>query len=70
MIPTLSIRQTMSNLSGIRKAMKTLTRQDVLIGVPADESGREEGDGLSFPTFTSSGPRTGASRPGPTSCRE
>ena len=46
MIPTLSIRQTMNNLSGIRKAMKTLTRQDVLIGVPADESGREEGDGL------------------------
>ena len=46
MIPTLSIRQTMSNLSGIRKAMKALTRQDVLIGVPADESGREEGDGL------------------------
>ena len=45
MIPTLSIRQTMSNLSGIRKAMKALTRQDVLIGVPADESGREEGDG-------------------------
>ena len=44
MIPTLSIRQTMNNLSGIRKAMKTLTRQDVLI--PADESGREEGDGL------------------------
>ena len=37
MIPTLSIRQTMNNLSGIRKAMKTLTRQDVLIGVPADE---------------------------------
>ena len=36
----------MNNLSGIRKAMKTLTRQDVLIGVPADESGREEGDGL------------------------
>lgn len=36
----------MSNLSGIRKAMKVLTRQDVLIGVPADESGREEGDGL------------------------
>ena len=35
MIPTLSIRQTMSNLSGIRKAMKALTRQDVLIGVPA-----------------------------------
>ena len=33
MIPTLSIRQTMSNLSGIRKAMKALTRQDVLIGV-------------------------------------
>lgn len=25
MIPTLSIRQTMSNLSGIRKAMKALT---------------------------------------------
>ena len=46
MIPTLSIRQTMNNLSGIRKAMKTLTRQDVLIGVPGDESGREEGDGL------------------------
>lgn len=36
----------MSNLSGIRKAMKVLTRQDVLIGVPADESGREEDDGL------------------------
>ena len=46
MKPTFTMRQPMNNLSDIRKAMKTLPRQDVLIGVPADESGREEGDGL------------------------
>ncbi len=44
MKPTFSVRETYSNLSQIRKAMQALTKQDVFIGVPEDNSGRKEGE--------------------------
>lgn len=43
MKPSISVTQTISDLSAIADAMRALTTQDVYIGIPAEESGRNGG---------------------------
>ena len=38
----ITVKQTMSDLSGIRAALAALTEQDVLIGIPEDKTARKE----------------------------
>ena len=42
MKPRFNIKKIRENLSGIRRGLKALTEQDVYIGVPEDETAREE----------------------------
>lgn len=44
---SIDIKQTLNNLSAMRKAVEALTAQDVFVGVPEDKSGREAGDSIS-----------------------
>ncbi len=43
MKPALSVRQTLNNVSAIRRAVQRLTESDVYIGVPAEQAGKREG---------------------------
>ena len=52
MKPSLSVRQTVLDLSGINRAMRELTRSHVLVGVPADETNRDAGDGINNATLS------------------
>ena len=43
MKPTLSVRQTANQTAAIRRAVASLTGQDVLVGVPAEKAGQRQG---------------------------
>ena len=43
MRPTLSVRQTADQTGAIRRTVANLTRQDVLVGVPAEKAGARQG---------------------------
>jgi hypothetical protein len=47
MKPTLTVRQTLNNVAGLRKAVAALTEQDVYVGIPADHTNREGAQGIS-----------------------
>ena len=46
MQPEIKVTETFSDLAAISRALRALTEQDVFIGIPEDESGRESTGGI------------------------
>lgn len=43
---SVTLKRALLRTEGIHRGMRALTKKDVLVGVPADTSGRQSGDGL------------------------